>query len=150
MKSIINRVLAMRERPALSPAGIFPVSSELSTADLENYYLRIVIDCLRRMLVSVDTIEVEVKRTSDGPEDAISFTGYVRILKWDPVVTPVLLQNMPVIDGRVRKVAGASVILESTHFAGLWFLATSAVEGSPKSLMGLPCELVHQPGGPAN
>jgi hypothetical protein len=56
---------------------------------------------------------------------------------------------MPVIDGRIRKVVAASVILEGTHFAGVWFQATSDTEGSPKALLGLPCELVHQSGGNA-
>jgi hypothetical protein len=64
-------------------------------------------------------------------------------------MTPVLLQNLPVIDGRIRKVVRASVILEGTHFAGLWFQATSDTEGAPQALLGLPCELVHQPGGTA-
>ena len=60
-----------------------------------------------------------------------------------------LLQNLPVIDARVRKVVNASVILEGTHFAGLWFQAGSGTEGAPKSLLGLPCELIHQPGAPS-
>jgi hypothetical protein len=57
----------------------------------------------------------------------------------------VLLQNMPVIDGRIRKVAAASVILEHTHFSGVWFQATSATLGAPKALVGIPAELIHQP-----
>jgi hypothetical protein len=71
----------------------------------------------------------------------------VRILKWDPVLTPVLLQNMPVIDARIRKVVDASIILEGTHFAGIWFQAAANTEGAPKTLLGIPAELVHQPGG---
>lgn len=122
------------------------VSSELSHSDIENYYLRVIVDCLRRMLVPVDSIEVGVKRSGCGPAGVPAFAGYVRITKWDPVVTPVLLQNMSVIDARIRKVADASVILEHTHFTGLWFQATSDTEGSPKALLGLPCELIHQPG----
>jgi hypothetical protein len=99
------------------------------------------------MLVPADTIEVKVRRAGKSPAGLIAFAGYVRILKWDPALTPVLLQNMPVVDARIRKVADASVILEGTHFAGLWFQATCAVEGAPKALLGMPCELVHQPGG---
>jgi hypothetical protein len=147
MRAIIDRVFSRRDHPVHSPAPVSAVSSELTTSDIENYYLRIIVDCLRRMLVPADNIEVGVKRSGTGPTGLIAFAGYVRILKWDPVLTPVLLQNMPVIDGRIRKVVDASVILEGTHFAGLWFQATTSTEGSPKALMGLPCELIHQPGG---
>ena len=150
MKAIIQRVFSRREAPVHAPDAPAPnlaVTSELTTGDIENYYLRIIIDGLRRMLVQADSIEVKVKRAGKSPAGLLAFAGYVRILKWDPALTPVLLQNMPVLDARIRKLADASVILEGTHFAGLWFQATSAVEGSPKALLGMPCELVHQPGG---
>jgi len=147
MKTIINRVFARKEEPQHPPVSHSVLSSELSTSDIENYYLRIIIDCLRRMLVPADNIEVGVKRAGVGPTGLTAFAGYVRILKWDAVLTPVLLQNMPVIDARIRKVVNASVILEHTHFAGLWFQATSSTEGAPKALIGLPAELIHQPGG---
>lgn len=146
MRAIISRVFSRKERPALPPVHS-AVSSELTTSDIENYYLRIIADGLRRMLVPEDHIEVAVRRAGTGPTGLTSFAGYVRILKWDPVLTPVLLQNMPVIDGRIRKVVGASVILQATHFAGVWFQATTRTEGAPTALLGLPCELIHQPGG---
>ena len=149
MKGMLSRVFSSREKPVHAPRGHSAVSSELTTSDIENYYLRIIVDCLRRMLVPADHIDVGVKRAGTGPGGMIAFAGYVRILKWDPVLTPVLLQNMPVIDGRIRKMVAASMILEGTHFAGVWFQATSSTEGSPKTLLGLPCELVHQPGSNA-
>ncbi|MDB5875238.1 MAG: hypothetical protein JWQ07_4680 [Ramlibacter sp.] len=147
MRAMINRVFSRKEGPSHAPPVHSAVSSELTTGDLENYYLRIIADCLKRMLVPAENIEVRVKRSGIGPNGLIAFAGYVRILKWDPVLTPVLLQNMSVIDARVRKVVNASVILEHTHFVGLWFQATSSTEGSPTALLGLPCELIHQPGG---
>jgi hypothetical protein len=147
MKAIINRVFSRKEEPRGTSAPHSGMSSELTTSDIENYYLRIIVDCLRRMLVPVDSVEVGVKRAGVGPSGLTAFAGYVRLLKWDAVLTPVLLQNMPVIDGRIRKVVDASVILEHTHFAGLWFQATSSAEGAPKALSGLPVELIHQPGG---
>jgi hypothetical protein len=107
------------------------------------------VDGLRRMLVPTDNNEVGVKRAGVGPTGLTAFAGYVRIVKWDPLLTPVLLQNMPVIDARIRKVVDASMILEHTHFAGLWFQATTHTEGAPKNLLGVPAELVHQPGGAA-
>jgi len=146
MKTMISRVFSKREEWSKVPPANSAVSSELSHSDIENYYLRIIVDCLRRLLVPVDSIEVRVRRSGAGPRALPAFAGYVRVIKWDPVVTPVLLQNMPVVDARIRKVADASVILEHTHFAGLWFQATSSTEGSPKALLGLPCELIHQPG----
>ena len=147
MKTIINRVFAKKEEPQNVPAPNSHLSSELSSSDIENYYLRIIVDALRRLLVPPDSIEVGVRRAGVGPSGLSAYAGYVRILKWDSVVTPVLLQNMPVIDARIRKVVDASVILEHTHFAGIWFQATSNTEGAPKSLLGVPAELVHQPGG---
>jgi len=151
MKTIINRVFARKEEPqAPPPAQHSNLSSELSTSDIENYYLRIIIDGMRRMLVPIDSIEVGVKRAGVGPSGLTAFAGYVRITKWDPLLTPVLLQNMPVIDARVRKVVDASMILEHTHFAGLWFQATANTEGAPKNLLGVPAELIHQPGSASN
>lgn len=148
MKTIISRVFSRKdEAPAATPPPHSAVSSELVTSDIENYYLRIIVDSLRRLLVPPESLEVGVKRAGVGPTGLTAFAGYVRILKWDPVLTPVLLQNMPVVDKRIRKVVEASVILEHTHFAGLWFQATTATEGAPKALMGLPAELVHQPSG---
>ena len=150
MRSIIERVFARRQ-PHPEPVPAAPplaVSSELSTTDIETYYLRIIVDCLRRMLVPVDAIEVGVKRSGEGSSGLPAFAGYVRLLRWDPVLTPVLLQNMPVIDARIRKVVAASVILEHTHLIGVWFQATSATPGAPEALVGLPAELVRQPGSP--
>jgi hypothetical protein len=150
MKTIINRVFSRKDGVTAPAAATHSaLSSELTTGDIENYYLRIIVDCLRRLLIPVDAIEVGVKRSGLGPTGLTGFAGYVRILKWDPVLTPVLLQNMPVLDARVRKVVNASVILEHTHFVGLWFQATASTEGAPQSLLGLPCELIHQAGGPA-
>jgi hypothetical protein len=150
MKTIINRVFTRKEEPQPRPALPSHVSSELTSGDLENYYLRIIVDSLRRLLVPADSMEVGVKRAGVGPSGLTAFAGYVRILKWDSVVTPVLLQNMPVIDARVRKVVEASMILEHTHFAGLWFQATASAEGAPTALLGVPAELIRQPGSPPN
>jgi hypothetical protein len=146
MKGMIGLFSKKRALPRTGP-GNSSVSSELTTRDIENYYFRIIVDCLRRMLLPADSHEVTVRRSGTGPTGLTAFAGYVRILKWDPVATPVLLQNLPVIDARIRKLAHASVILEGTHYAGLWVQASSGAAGCPKNLVGLPCELVHQPGG---
>jgi hypothetical protein len=146
-KTIFQRVFARNGeafRPAMPNSA---VSSELTQSDIEQYYLRVISDCMRRMLVPADTVEIGVRRSGTGSNGLTAFSGYIRFLKWDPTLTPVILQNMPVIDGRIRRVAAASVILEHTHFAGLWFQATSETEGSPTVLVGMPAELVHQPGG---
>ena len=145
MMSFIDRVFSKRRGPRAQASG---VSSELTSSDIENYYLRIIIDCLKRMLVPSEAVEVGVRRAGIGPTGLTAYAGYVRMLRWDPVLTPVLLQNMPVIDARIRKVVDASVILEHTHFAGLWFQAISGTPGAPTTLVGMPAELVHQPGGP--
>ncbi|HXE50555.1 MAG TPA: hypothetical protein VN663_19420 [Ramlibacter sp.] len=149
MKAMLSRVFSRKEGPQRPFGGNSTVSSELSNSDIENYYLRIICECLRRMLLPLDSFQVRVRRSGTGPTGLVAFAGYVRILKWDAVVTPVLLQNLPVIDSRIRKVVNASVILEGTHYAGLWIQASSAAEGCPKALLGLPCELVHQAGGPS-
>lgn len=147
MKSMISRVFSRRQEQRSLRAASLPMSSEMNTGDIESYYLRIILDCLRRMLVPIDSIEVGVRRAARPGESGLpTFAGYVRILKWDRVVTPVLLQNMPVIDARIRKLANASLILEHTEFAGLWFQASSSSEGSPTSLLGMPLELIHQAG----
>lgn len=146
MKAIISRVFSKKEARGPAPSVHSAVSSELTNSDIENYYLRIISDCLRRMLVPAASIEIDVKRAGVGPSGLTSFAGYVRLLRWDPVLTPVLLQNMPVIDTRIRKVVDASLILEHTHFAGVWFQATGRTEGAPTALVGMPSELVHQTG----
>jgi len=148
VRTIIKRLLR-RGAPvpaAAPPASHSALSSEMTSSDIESYYLRIIAECLRRMMVASESIEIGVKRSGTGPDGLTEFAGYVRILRWDPVMTPVLLQNLSVIDARIRKVVAASVILEHTHFAGLWFQATSATAGAPKALVGMPAELVHQPG----
>ncbi len=144
MMRIIRQVLA---KSGLAWGGSSTLSSEFTDRDIENYYFRLISDCLKRMLVPTEDIQVIVKRSRIDHHGLSTFTGYVRILKWHPIVTPVLLQNMPVIDARVRRLIKASVILEQTHFSGLWFQVPSTAEGSPTSLMGLPFELIHQPGG---
>ncbi|MEP6790514.1 MAG: hypothetical protein ABI907_04040 [Ramlibacter sp.] len=145
MKALLGRVFAKKDPPQVPQ--IPAVSSQLTTSDIEDYYLRIINDCLKRMLVPADAIELAVRRAGIGPGGLTAFAGYVRILKWDPVLTPVLLQNMAVIDARIRKVVAASVILEHTHFSGLWFQSTDSTEGAPRVLVGLPAELIHQSGG---
>lgn len=145
MKTMISRVFSKRQPQHSLQAASFAMSSELSTGDLEDYYLRIILNCLRRMLVPIESIEVGVGPARSGERGLPTFAGYVRILKWDPLVMPVLLQNMPVIDARIRKLANASVILEHTEFAGLWFQASSSSEGSPTALLGMPMELIHHP-----
>lgn len=148
MRTIINRLFGRAApAPAAPPvSGHSALSSEMSGSDIENYYLRIIAECLRRMLVAPESLEIGVKRSGTGPGGLPGFAGYVRILRWDPVMTPVLLQNLPVIDARIRKVVAASVLLEHTHFVGLWLQATSAAEGAPRTLVGMPSELVHQSG----
>lgn len=142
----MSRVFAKRSESARG-SPLSGLSSELGAGDLEHYYRKIIVDCLRRLLVQSDSVDIVVRRTGADANGRVAFAGYIRILKWDPVLTPVLLQNMPVIDVRVRKMVRASVILEGTNFAGLWFQATSNTEGAPTTLLGLPCELIHQPGG---
>jgi hypothetical protein len=151
VKALIKRVFS-NYNPRPSPSGPHhsTVNSELTKSDIETYYLRIVVDCLHRLLVTVCNVEVRIKCTEVGPGGLTAYTAYVRILQWDPVLTPVLLQNMPVLDERVRKVVNASVILEQTHFAGLWFQASSGIKGAPSNLVGLPSELIHLPGTPAS
>lgn len=143
MKPIIERVLFRRrhQRPA---GGNSSVSSTLTSRDIEAYYLRVISNCLKRLLVKEEDVSIGVKRTGTAPSGLSSFAGYVRIVRWDPVVTPVVLQNLPVIDARIRKVVGASVLLEHTCFDGLWFQATSSAEGAPTALLGLPAELKYQ------
>ena len=150
MKTIFSRIFSIGEEPSLAFPPDSGVSSGLGSSDIENYYLQVILDCMRRMMVCVDTIAVDVERTEPGPSGLSRFAAYVRILKWDPVFTPVLLQNIPVIDGRVRKMVQASFILEHTEFAGLWFQVTSSVTGAPKALLALPCELRQQPRGPGS
>ena len=144
MKTIIDRVFPRKDDAEAAPQHS-NVSSELTTRDIEAYYLRVIADVLRRLLVPVDSIELGVKRSGAGPKGLMAFAGYVRIVRWDPVLMPVLLQNLPVIDARIRKVVAASVILEHTHFVGLWVQATSKAEGAPQQLVGMPAELVIQP-----
>jgi hypothetical protein len=146
MKAIIERVFTKKEQPRrrTGPPAATEVSSELTMGDIESYYLRIILDCLRRLTVPADSIEVGVRRSGSGPEGLPAYAGYVRLLRWDPLA-PVLLQNIPVIDARIRRVAAASVILEHTHFAGIWFSATSTTPGAPQALVGLPAELVRRP-----
>ena len=148
MKAMISRVFRRGGAPR-SRAGDSSLSSELSAGDIQNYYLSVIGDALRRMLVPPDSVQVEVKRSGKTPGGLPAYAGYVQILKWDAVATPVLLQNLPVIDARIRKVVTASVILEATHFTGLWVQATSAAEGSPTALVGLACEASRQPACPA-
>lgn len=147
MMGIISRVFSMAGHAGHSRGPSSTVSSEFTDRDIEKYYHSIISDCLKRMLVPAEDIEVIVRRARVNRYGLSSFAAYVRILRWHPVTSPVLLQNIPVIDARIRKVIEASVILEQTHFAGLWFQVSSNAEGCPTALLGLPCELVHQPGG---
>lgn len=148
MMGIISRVFSIAGHGAHSSASNSTVSSEFTDRDIEKYYHGIISDLLKRMMVPAEQIEVIVKRSRVNRYGLSSFAAYVRILKWHPVTSPVLLQNIPVIDARIRKLIDASVILEHTHFAGLWFQVANNAEGCPTSLLGLPCELVHQHGGP--
>lgn len=144
MKPIFERMLFRAGRLGRPP--ISSVSSALTNRDIENYYVRIIQNCLHRMLVPDDDMEIRIRRAGTAASGLSAFAGYVRILRWDPIVTPVLLQNIPVIDARIRKVVQASVLLEHTHFAGLWFQVTSDAQGSPTSLLGLPSELKYHSG----
>jgi hypothetical protein len=146
MGPIFERVFFPARRRVPSRASASSVSSSLTTRDIESYYARVIGNCLERMLVQPDDVELLVRRAGTAPSGLTSFAAYVRILRWNPIVTPVLLQNIPVIDARIRKVVSASVLLEHTHFAGLWFQVASTAEGSPTSLLGLPAELKYQSG----
>jgi hypothetical protein len=141
---IISRMLSMA---GLAASDNSTLSSEFTDHDIERYYFSLITDCLKRLLVAPEDMEVIVKRARVDRYGLSTYTAYVRILKWHPLVTPVLLQNMPIIDARVRRLVETSIILEQTHFAGLWFQSPSTAAGSPTSLMGLPLQLVHQPGG---
>lgn len=138
MKTIFRMILAKVSAPPM----LFQdssMSTEFNVSDIERYYGRVIASCLDRMQVSMDSIEVEVKRLGRGPAGLPAFAGYVRILKWDADATPVLLQNLSAIDARIRKVVNASFILEHTEFAGVWFQATSRTHGAPQALLGVSC-----------
>lgn len=141
---IIGRVFARKASRAQRPAQPSGFSSEMSPSDIEKYYVRIISDCLRRLLVQAGMVELVVRCTGAAPSGLSTYAGYVRILRWDAALTPVLLQNLPVLDARIRKVVAASVILEHTRFDGLWFQATAAAEGAPQALLGMPASLVVQ------
>lgn len=143
MRDFLARLFPRKDpfAPQAPPA----LSSELTHGDIEDYYLRIIVDLMRRLLVPADSVEIGIRRAGVGPQGFAAFAGHVRILRWDPIM-PVLLQNLPVLDGRIRKVVAASVILEHTHFEGLWFQATCTTEGAPDELLGMPAELVRRPG----
>jgi hypothetical protein len=145
MKAMIGRVFARNDAPP-GRRSRHSVSSELTTSDIESYYLHIIGNCLQRMMVALDSVEIRIRRTGTRSNGLASYAGCVRILSWDPVMTPVLLQNMAVIDARIRKVVAASVLLEHTHFAGLWFQATAKTHNAPQVLIGMPAELVVQAG----
>jgi len=147
-RSFIERVF-----PRVQCAGTLPhwppdISSGLSESDIENCYLSIIGHCMQRLLVPKSSIDVKVQRTGIASNGLTSFSGYIRVLRWDPVLTPVILQNIPVIEARVRDVAAASVMLQHTDFSGLWFQASSNIVGSPKVLMGLPAQVFQWQGGP--
>lgn len=146
MKPIIERMLFGHRRLAKPAGTISSVPSTLTTHDIESYYLRVIGNCLRRMLVRDEDVELRIGRAGIAESGLTSFSAYVRILRWDPVVMPVLLQNIPVIDARIREIVNASFLLEHTEFAGVWFQATSSTENSPTSLMGMPAELRFHPG----
>ena len=128
-------------------AGDGTISSELTPPDIEHYYRHLIRDALQRMLLPESSFEVGIRPAGVGPGGLSAFAGYIRILRWDPLVTPVLLQNMPNIDRRVRGLVKASVLLEHTYYAGLWFQAESGAPGSPTALLGVPVELVRQARG---
>src|SRR3569832_1711797 len=119
MKSIIKRLFWAAEPTPAREAAHSAMSSELGTSDIESYFLSLIRDCLGRMLVSPDTIRVDVWRSGANARGQPMFAGYVRILKWDPVLTPVLLQTIPVIAGRVRRplVPGHECDRKCTHYA---------------------------------
>lgn len=144
MKSILSRLFGKSAPRSLAGTDMVALSSELSYSDIESYYLSIIMDCLRRLLVPADSISVRVRSVGRGPAGTPAFAGYLNLVRWDPVA-PVLLQNLPVIDARVRKLAEASVILEHTHFDGLWVRANASMPGAPRALAGMPAELVRQP-----
>lgn len=149
MKAMLERVFARSDAPPKRRPR-HSVSSEMTSADIESYYLHIIGNCLQRMMVPLDSLEIRIRRTRTRSNGLSAYAGCVRILRWDPVVTPVLLQNIAVIDARIQKVVAASVLLEHTHFTGLWFQATSKTENAPTVLMGMPAELVLQPAAPAS
>ena len=147
MRKLIHRLLSGAMARASASWDDGPESSGLMQLDIEHYYLRVINEAMRRMMVPDDSFEVGVRPVGAGPGGLDAFAGYIRIVRWDALATPVLLQNMPIIDQRVRKVVNASVLLEHTHFAGLWFQAGSAAHGSPTALLGFPVEVVHQARG---
>lgn len=143
MRSILRKILSRMGEPATAlfeVSEVSALSTEFNLSDIERYYERVIVNCLERMQVSMDSIEVDVKRIGAPPAGLPSFAGYVRILKWDPAATPLLLQNLSAIDARIRKVVKASFILEHTEFAGVWFQATSGTHGAPQALLGAPCQ----------
>lgn len=151
MKTLLRRVFSHRfpgrlffgshEPDPSRSAVISTLSSELTAADVENFYLRIVIDCLRRMLVPLETVEVGAKRTGTDTAGLSTYAVYLRLKRWDPATSPGLLQNLPALDARVRKVVQTSVILKRTSFGGLWLQAGSEIEGSPGAQPGAAAEL---------
>ena len=78
MNRIFERVFGSGDK-FRRPPGASSVSSELTHRDIQNYYIRVILDCLRRMLVPLLAVGLMSAGLFEMRKDAIaSFQGRMK------------------------------------------------------------------------
>lgn len=107
------------------------VDEDLITYD----WARLIERSLERLGIADDSVSVEMRVTGYLPKGLPCYSGFIKIVRWMPQVTPVLLLNLPLIDERIRKDIQALDQGRQAHFAGLWVHASAHMRDAPPSLM---------------
>ena len=104
--------------------------------DLITYdWARIIERGLVRLGMAEDSVAVEMRITGYLPKGLPCYSGFIKIVRWMPEVTPILLLNLPLIDERIRKDIQALDQHKQAHFAGLWIHASAHMRDAPPAFM---------------
>lgn len=107
------------------------VDEDLITYD----WARLIERSLERLGIADDSVSIEMRVTGYLPKGLPCYSGFIKIVRWMPQVTPVLLLNLPLIDERIRKDIQALDQGKQAHFAGLWVHASAHMRDAPPSFM---------------
>jgi hypothetical protein len=107
-------------------------SSDFHVEDIAAEYVGIIRKCFTALLVPLSHVEIDVRELGTTPEGRISYAAFVRMTRWDPQISPLVLVNSPVMERSIRKMVSRHAALAShSQFIGLWLRTPSQLEGAP-------------------
>ncbi len=103
------------------------IDSEMIPSSISEDYETLIMECFVIMGVANDQIRVSVRPVGVNPAGLDVYAGFVKVVRWDPLVIE-MLSRMPMIEKRIDRRVRQSNLLRYSGFSGLWFRSPAGID----------------------